>query len=73
MRSRASVSYQHLHRTPDGMSAESHHEAPSEADWQIISTMETQVSNGPAGSCLSNGPVMGINPTDDSKTNLIVN
>ncbi|XP_035253144.1 ELAV-like protein 3 isoform X1 [Anguilla rostrata] len=36
---------------------------------QIISTMETQVSNGPAANCLSNGPVS----TDDSKTNLIVN
>ncbi|KAK1154005.1 ELAV-like protein 3 isoform X1 [Acipenser oxyrinchus oxyrinchus] len=41
---------------------------------QIISTMETQVSNGPTGNSLPNGPVVSTNgPTDDSKTNLIVN
>ncbi|XP_061761080.1 ELAV-like protein 3 isoform X4 [Nerophis ophidion] len=41
---------------------------------QIISTMETQVSNGPSGTSLPNGPVISTNgATDDSKTNLIVN
>ncbi|XP_013879768.1 ELAV-like protein 3 isoform X3 [Kryptolebias marmoratus] len=41
---------------------------------QIISTMETQVSNGPSGTSLPNGPVISTNgSTDDSKTNLIVN
>ncbi|XP_058862951.1 ELAV-like protein 3 isoform X15 [Acipenser ruthenus] len=41
---------------------------------QIISTMETQVSNGPTGNSLPNGPVVSTNgSTDDSKTNLIVN
>lgn len=41
---------------------------------QIISTMETQVSNGPSGTILPNGPVISTNgATDDSKTNLIVN
>ncbi|XP_078540333.1 ELAV-like protein 3 isoform X5 [Lissotriton helveticus] len=42
---------------------------------QIISTMETQVSNGgPASTVIPNGPTMSNNcPTDDSKTNLIVN
>ncbi|XP_072299247.1 ELAV-like protein 3 isoform X10 [Eucyclogobius newberryi] len=41
---------------------------------QIISTMETQVSNGPCGTSLPNGPVISTNgSTDDSKTNLIVN
>ncbi|MGH0183809.1 UNVERIFIED_CONTAM: hypothetical protein FKN15_013269 [Acipenser sinensis] len=41
---------------------------------QIISTMETQVSNGPTGNNLPNGPVVSTNgSTDDSKTNLIVN
>ncbi|XP_030195094.1 ELAV-like protein 3 isoform X7 [Gadus morhua] len=40
----------------------------------IISTMETQVSNGPSGTSLPNGPVISTNgATDDSKTNLIVN
>ncbi|XP_037545034.1 ELAV-like protein 3 isoform X3 [Nematolebias whitei] len=40
----------------------------------IISTMETQVSNGPSGTSLPNGPVISTNgSTDDSKTNLIVN
>ncbi|KAG7259328.1 LOW QUALITY PROTEIN: hypothetical protein CRUP_017135, partial [Coryphaenoides rupestris] len=36
----------------------------------IISTMETQVSNGPSGTSLPNAP---NGATDDSKTNLIVN
>ncbi|XP_034450311.1 ELAV-like protein 3 isoform X12 [Hippoglossus hippoglossus] len=41
---------------------------------QIISTMETQVSNGPSGTSMPNGPVISTNgSTDDSKTNLIVN
>ncbi|XP_015668792.2 ELAV-like protein 3 isoform X1 [Protobothrops mucrosquamatus] len=42
---------------------------------QIISTMETQVSNGPtSNSSLPNGPLISANgATDDSKTNLIVN
>ncbi|KAJ8345594.1 hypothetical protein SKAU_G00297870 [Synaphobranchus kaupii] len=41
---------------------------------QIISTMETQVSNGPTANSLPNGPVIGsTGSTDDSKTNLIVN
>ncbi|KAL4659151.1 ELAV-like protein 3 isoform X3 [Arapaima gigas] len=41
---------------------------------EIISTMETQVSNGPTGNSLPNGPVISTNgSTDDSKTNLIVN
>lgn len=36
--------------------------------------METQVSNGPSGTSLPNGPVISTNgSTDDSKTNLIVN
>ena len=36
--------------------------------------METQVSNGPSGTSLPNGPVISTNgATDDSKTNLIVN
>ncbi|MGH0168025.1 UNVERIFIED_CONTAM: hypothetical protein FKN15_053758 [Acipenser sinensis] len=36
--------------------------------------METQVSNGPTGNSLPNGPVVSTNgSTDDSKTNLIVN
>ncbi|XP_055753424.1 ELAV-like protein 3 isoform X4 [Salvelinus fontinalis] len=36
--------------------------------------METQVSNGPSGTGLPNGPVISTNgATDDSKTNLIVN
>ncbi|XP_035472390.1 ELAV-like protein 3 isoform X3 [Scophthalmus maximus] len=40
----------------------------------IISTMETQVSNGPSGTSMPNGPVISTNgSTDDSKTNLIVN
>ncbi|XP_035262256.1 ELAV-like protein 3 isoform X2 [Anguilla anguilla] len=40
----------------------------------IISTMETQVSNGPTANSLPNGPVIGgSSSTDDSKTNLIVN
>ncbi|XP_026883094.1 ELAV-like protein 3 isoform X1 [Electrophorus electricus] len=40
----------------------------------IISTMETQVSNGPSGTSMPNGPVISTNgATDDSKTNLIVN
>uniref|UniRef100_A0A1A8KBN1 ELAV-like protein n=1 Tax=Nothobranchius kuhntae TaxID=321403 RepID=A0A1A8KBN1_NOTKU len=40
----------------------------------IISTMETQVSNGPSGTSLPNGPIISTNgSTDDSKTNLIVN
>ncbi|KAG1968875.1 ELAV-like protein [Pimephales promelas] len=40
----------------------------------IISTMETQVSNGPSGNSLPNGPVISTNgAADDSKTNLIVN
>ncbi|XP_016131445.1 ELAV-like protein 3 [Sinocyclocheilus grahami] len=40
----------------------------------IISTMETQVSNGPSGTSLPNGPVISTNgAADDSKTNLIVN
>ncbi|XP_053150631.1 ELAV-like protein 3 isoform X1 [Hemicordylus capensis] len=41
----------------------------------IISTMETQVSNGPtSNSSLPNGPLISANgATDDSKTNLIVN
>ncbi|ROL51194.1 ELAV-like protein 3 [Anabarilius grahami] len=45
------------------------------ATWlEIISTMETQVSNGPSGTSLPNGPVISTNgATDDSKTNLIVN
>uniref|UniRef100_A0A8C4TAJ9 ELAV-like protein n=1 Tax=Erpetoichthys calabaricus TaxID=27687 RepID=A0A8C4TAJ9_ERPCA len=42
--------------------------------WRIISTMETQVSNGPTANSLPNGPVVSTNgSTDDSKTNLIVN
>ncbi|KAG7460330.1 hypothetical protein MATL_G00220200 [Megalops atlanticus] len=40
---------------------------------QIISTMETQVSNGPTANSLPNGPVMASSSSDDSKTNLIVN
>ncbi|XP_061078869.1 ELAV-like protein 3 isoform X6 [Conger conger] len=40
---------------------------------QIISTMETQGSNGPSANSLPNGPVLGSSSTDDSKTNLIVN
>uniref|UniRef100_H3BAE4 ELAV like neuron-specific RNA binding protein 3 n=1 Tax=Latimeria chalumnae TaxID=7897 RepID=H3BAE4_LATCH len=41
---------------------------------QIISTMETQVSNGPTSNSIPNGPVVSTNgSTDDSKTNLIVN
>nr|XP_008101966.1 PREDICTED: ELAV-like protein 3 isoform X2 [Anolis carolinensis] len=42
---------------------------------EIISTMETQVSNGPtSNSSLPNGPLISANgATDDSKTNLIVN
>ncbi|XP_008101971.2 ELAV-like protein 3 isoform X5 [Anolis carolinensis] len=45
------------------------------ANEQIISTMETQVSNGPtSNSSLPNGPLISANgATDDSKTNLIVN
>ncbi|XP_064415704.1 ELAV-like protein 3 isoform X3 [Latimeria chalumnae] len=40
----------------------------------IISTMETQVSNGPTSNSIPNGPVVSTNgSTDDSKTNLIVN
>lgn len=36
--------------------------------------METQVSNGPSGTSMPNGPVISTNgSTDDSKTNLIVN
>lgn len=36
--------------------------------------METQVSNGPSGTSLPNGPVISTNgAADDSKTNLIVN
>ncbi|MFT7798966.1 ELAV-like protein 3 isoform X7, partial [Arapaima gigas] len=46
----------------------------SSSPQQIISTMETQVSNGPTGNSLPNGPVISTNgSTDDSKTNLIVN
>uniref|UniRef100_A0A8C3SFJ3 RRM domain-containing protein n=1 Tax=Chelydra serpentina TaxID=8475 RepID=A0A8C3SFJ3_CHESE len=43
--------------------------------FQIISTMETQVSNGPtSNSGLPNGPPLSANgAADDSKTNLIVN
>ncbi|XP_041091625.1 ELAV-like protein 3 isoform X10 [Polyodon spathula] len=41
---------------------------------EIISTMETQVSNGPTGNSLPSCPVVSTNgSTDDSKTNLIVN
>ncbi|XP_043940561.1 ELAV-like protein 3 isoform X3 [Protopterus annectens] len=41
---------------------------------QIISTMETQVSNGPTSNSIPNGPMISTNvSTDDSKTNLIVN
>ncbi|XP_029440408.1 ELAV-like protein 3 [Rhinatrema bivittatum] len=41
---------------------------------QIISTMETQASNGPTGNSIPNGPAISMNgATDDSKTNLIVN
>ncbi|XP_038640751.1 ELAV-like protein 2 isoform X3 [Scyliorhinus canicula] len=49
---------------------------------QIISTMETQVANGPTSNNTSNGPSLNstncsipmmAGPSDDSKTNLIVN
>ncbi|KYO43950.1 hypothetical protein Y1Q_0005364 [Alligator mississippiensis] len=40
----------------------------------IISTMETQASNGPAGTgATGTGPPLAANGADDSKTNLIVN
>ncbi|KAA0705413.1 ELAV-like protein 3 Hu-antigen C [Triplophysa tibetana] len=53
----------------------SHQAAVTWATWfEIISTMETQVSNGPSGTSMPNGPVISTNgATDDSKTNLIVN
>ncbi|KAG2470691.1 ELAV3 protein, partial [Polypterus senegalus] len=45
-----------------------------DSSYEIISTMETQVSNGPTANSLPNGPVVSTNgSTDDSKTNLIVN
>ncbi|XP_072925102.1 ELAV-like protein 2 isoform X2 [Hemitrygon akajei] len=49
---------------------------------QILSTMETQVANGPTSNNTSNGPSLNstncsipmmAGPSDDSKTNLIVN
>lgn len=58
------------------LSSHTHTTASDLSDFapQIISTMETQVSNGPSGTSMPNGPVISTNgATDDSKTNLIVN